>query len=303
MTTENVNPKRELLFHYTKFDSALFYILGGKEYEIVGFNGSRMRKGSLLLNPISRMNDIYEMRSNLKVISDDFFEKNEANNVFEYLKSNKIKILSFSKDNCIKRGFDNGLMWSFYGNDYKGVCLVFDKVKFDQCFRNQYDDGYRKNDDIQYGYKPFKPVTTKMIENQKIEKEDHFEIRISKYENMSAQIWEVLKKDERLDDIFFRKGEEWDKENEFRYLIYDHRGNTPIPGSKESSCFIDYEDSLIGIILGPDFENRNNKIELLKNFVGEKIRIYRSRFENNKVQLWTFGEKTQVDYNKALLTD
>lgn len=275
MNNQEHNSKKELLFHYTKFDTALFHILPDQR---------------LLMNPISLMNDIYEMKNSLdNVLSGDFFERLKSNNTFDYLKSNKLKLLSFSKDGHKRRGFDNSLMWSFYGEHYNGVCLIFDKKRLDEKFASKFALGELGfHFDIKYEYKtpamfkshdnPKKPI---LRQNEPNDTESY----VSFFEIESQKIWELLRSEERYKDLFFRKGKEWDNENEYRYLIYKSEYEVPYPNYKPLETFLEVDGCLEAVVIGPDFKNEN-KFSLMKKVVNDKkLNLFSSRFENNKIQI------------------
>ncbi len=281
MTKENINQERELLFHYTKFDTALFHILPVKK---------------LLMNPIAQTNDIYEMQNSIDKLFKkmDWFEKLVFNSSYEYLKRNKLKLLCFSKEGEGRRGFDNSLMWSFYGDNYQGICLVFNKSKLVNRFGEEFRDNYSFKDIIDYEYKI--PSEIESNEEKKLEKEfrdissnnlgGELEHEFTTYEIKAEKIWQVLKEQERYKDLFFRKGEEWIMENEYRFVIFDTNHEIPMPNFESNRTFLDYGNSLVSIVLGPSFRKDINhiKIKLLKDLLG-KEKVFESRFDGNRLQI------------------
>ncbi len=108
-----------MLFHFTKFESAL---------KIIATN-------CLLLGRFENMNDISESR---REIFDDELEEEIS----------LYKSLSFTMDRQEKRAFEIDSLWGYYAEKGNGVCLVFDKSKLLEYFKKM--DGFRKDGAISY---------------------------------------------------------------------------------------------------------------------------------------------------------
>ena len=94
-----------LLFHYTKFESALKIITTKR----------------LLFGDFSKMNDISE----------------SCREVFNELAEEELKkyqSLSFTIDKKGKRAFEIDSLWGYYAEKGNGVCLAFDKKKIFNLF-------------------------------------------------------------------------------------------------------------------------------------------------------------------------
>ncbi len=267
MKKTKVNSK-ELLFHYTKLSTALFHILPNKK---------------LLLNPIAFMNDIYEMDNRLENFWRNWQEEISGFANFEHFKENKIKIISFVKDDKV-RGFDNQLMWSFYGEKYQGVCLVFDKKKLVDCFKSVFGD-YCKNEFVSYEHKNPEKLTSNENINLKGTPGYLFDQRSSIYNSNAIIIWKILQVQNRYFDLFFRKNNQWAVENEYRFLVFDNRAADRLC-SKSDNLYIDYMDSLVGVIVGPKIIKNENwpKLDYLENLSkNNSFNIYYSSYKNSKI--------------------
>lgn len=96
-----------LLFHYTKFESALKIITTKR----------------LLFGDFSRMNDISEScREVYNELAEDELIKYHS--------------LSFTIDKKDKRAFEIDSLWGYYAEKGNGVCLAFDKQKIIKEFNN-----------------------------------------------------------------------------------------------------------------------------------------------------------------------
>lgn len=103
-----------MLFHYTRFESALKIISTKK----------------LLFGDFSKMNDISE-------------SCREVFNKLAEEELRKYKSLSFTFDTRGKRAFEIDSLWGYYAEKGNGACLVFDKEKIIKVF-NSFDAFHRR---------------------------------------------------------------------------------------------------------------------------------------------------------------
>lgn len=96
-----------LLFHYTKFESAIKIISSKK----------------LLFGEFSKMNDIAE---SCREVFNELAEE----------ELQKYKSLSFTFDKKGKRGFEIDSLWGYYAEKGNGACLVFDKKRIIEEFKH-----------------------------------------------------------------------------------------------------------------------------------------------------------------------
>lgn len=101
------SPKRQYLYHYTSFESAIKILASQK----------------LLFSAVGTLNDINES-SGVDYLSKDITVKEQER--FDYL-LNSYSQLSFTMDTKNRRGFDIPAMWGHYAERGRGVCFAFDK--------------------------------------------------------------------------------------------------------------------------------------------------------------------------------
>ena len=101
------SPKRQYLYHYTSFESAIKILASQK----------------LLFSTVGTLNDINES-SGVDYLSKDITVKEQER--FDYL-LNSYSQLSFTMDTKNRRGFDIPAMWGHYAERGRGVCFAFDK--------------------------------------------------------------------------------------------------------------------------------------------------------------------------------
>lgn len=288
MNIQRHGSKNELLFHYTKFDTAFYHIL---------------KNQNLLLNPVALMNDIYETENRLDSLWNDAFNSFINATNFADLKRYKVRLISFVRDGLI-RGFDNQLMWSHYGEQYQGVCLVFDKNELIKTISEIFSSEKLKAEKITYKLK--KPVQfneseeTGYLNNVPIMTGENYHERNDIFDHRNKLLWKLLLKKNRYRDIFFRKNRQWRSENEFRILIYDKRTLDELT-TKNENLLIPFGKALLGIIVGPKFnyEKNNCKINCLKSDCRDLgINFWSSKYEDDRIIIY---DGKRINYEKALL--
>lgn len=138
---------------------------------------------------------------------------------------NKYKILALTKDSgfiCQDRGYSKPRMWSQYGNSHRGVCLILDKVRFEDTLQNTFNNTQIIHDEITY-----------------IEKKQK-RLSITIHENLKDEVKQFVA--ENTKELFFTKTSDWNNENESRYLVY----------SEEEYVYVGLRDCLVGIVFGHD---------------------------------------------------
>jgi len=230
----------DALFHYTKTNVFFENIL------------SEMK---LRLSPLGFMNDPMEYKEPLftySEIGDALMNQqleNDAKKALTSLKLEECKIACF----CVNRknqtkGYLRSRMWSQYGDNHTGVCLVFSK----ETIQNQIDDNYKfKN--VEYITEPF-PLNDYNIE-----------LGMVNYNGIDMYFNHFF--EQQYKNIFFKKIDDYRDESEYRLLRR----------VKDTSIVYDYIDinsSLKGIIIGDrchhvynhifDYVNTNKHLELLR---------------------------------------
>ncbi len=232
------------LYHYTKFDTAINKIIENK---------------TLMLNTFDRLNDPRESKEWGIGISNVQPGQNEINpfdlmeKINEELKF-KWKILCMVQDvenskytayeKVYYRGYSHPRMWAQYADSHRGVCLIFDKEKLSKSIIQSLDEkGILYSDSVQYNN--FSPLERGIFQ---------FDYNELTSRNLGDLLDEHLKK--YYQALFFLKKKDWKHENEWRWVFYDE--------SKEP-FFVNYDDSLIGIIHGCDCKNYLKKSDKLKD--------------------------------------
>lgn len=204
----------DAIFHYTKRDTAINYILDTKK---------------LKLNLLKNTNDPYEYKR--KAIISCFIESEE--NEKKDFKDDSLEDIiqntlfsSFCMNSENIQGYEKPRMWSQYGENHGGVCLVFSKELLLQTIKAEFSKNYEiYAEKINYQITPLDALTGVPIE-----------YIIDNYEN-----------------IFFQKHKDYRDEDEFRIVLVQKNKED----SFSSELFIDISNSLKLIILGDNFPKVN----------------------------------------------
>ncbi|MFZ4740485.1 MAG: DUF2971 domain-containing protein [Bacteroidales bacterium] len=115
-----------------------------------------------------------------------YFEIVTKNEIEDILKRSQLKKLEESSISCFSKNYDNTCMWSHYGNNHDGICLVFNLTSFESPF-----------EDIQTS-----EITQGPINYDKYERVNYFESRIKGITN-----------------LYLTKSNYWKYEEEYRYIV------------------------------------------------------------------------------------
>lgn len=199
----------DLLFHYTRRDTAVEHILGTRQFR---------------LSPFGLTNDPLEFKdwSFLLVgsglppdgIDNKHFQSEfELNNVVK----ERAKLACFTADGgpigrdpseVFRRGFARSRMWSQYGEQHRGVCLVFSKAGF----RQEVSALKKAEEDRIYegsvSYKDFSPeaINARTLNGDKLK-----EMAIREY--VAGHL------DDHYKALFLEKAQDYRDENEYRFIL------------------------------------------------------------------------------------
>jgi len=239
----NTLDNEQLLYHYTSFETAGAYILPS---------------GSLQLSPLGKSKDAIESINYFDSLPKSLGNVEDISEQINYEISNYIKILCFSKDSNIEKHNKPGMMlarmWSQYGENHRGLCLVFSKEKLKKCFEKKFKDKQGKLvEDVIYNMIPFDMSRNELgasisISNQ----EDQLHIVANKFPELLNNF--TIKK------ILLSKMSDFKDENEYRFICYDNSENPYI--------YFPFEDALKAIVLGFNTSIEQEEIikKISKNF-------------------------------------
>jgi hypothetical protein len=216
----------EFIYHYTRFSTAVEKIIP---------------KRRLLLSNLANSNDPREYKKFIFAASywptDTVYDPKNQDDINTKILIDDCKFISFSAFYNDYLGFEYSNMWAHYGEKHKGICLRINKEKF------------AAENELTIKKGSFKSVS-------------YFKLDISKgfphheVQYPQSQSQEVFKKylrnefrNEYMDFLYFMKREEWFSEHEIRLVIFSE-------DPTKEYCSI--EDSLSGIILGLEYDSKND---------------------------------------------
>lgn len=219
--------KRKLVCHYTKREIAIEKILSDRK---------------LRFSELINSNDPWEYKKNIGIsieeIEDIFPAYRQNAQIFQLV--DKVKSISFTMDDKEKKCFENILMWAHYGENHRGICLIFDEYKLCELFENDESFVNRRLKEKEVSY----VNSAEKINSNK--KDDDAITFLKKYEK----------------PLFYTKNEAWSYESEYRLMLFpdnNEPGDTFLNG---------IDKALVAIILGMEYpeEYKINIHELMRNY-------------------------------------
>jgi len=163
---------------------------------------------------------------------------------------------------ALYRGHSRPQMWAHYANNHAGVCLIFDKKLLHTVMAAaaQSIDGQVHAKRVIY-----KPRQL----NRSLYETDHLTLdtELLRYGTDHAIELHTAR---YIDDLFFTKNPDWNNEQEYRWIIWGREG---------SYLHINYQDALVGLILGPRFPREAEK-HVKEYGLNNKISIARMDWVN-----------------------
>jgi len=246
---EGFKDRTKYLYHYTSFNTLINYIFNE--------NTLRFSPYKVVNDPLESKNWKFKLKYDSKLFKDfDFSDVEEAIKTVGISMIKYNKLLCFSRDypnnfpistnqpnDFINRNWSRGFgyprMWSQYGNNHKGVCLVFDKQKLIKEINQKF-------------IKTHQILHSEVIYGIYTSKNDSFPYNIHLTEKLlldfNTEISNHLEKN-RL-GLFFTKSSDWINEVEYRWVI-----NSPNEGFE----YYRFNNSLEGIVFGSKVTNKEIK--------------------------------------------
>lgn len=236
--------EEEILYHYTTLSVAQNYIL---------------KNLTLLASPLRKVNDPKEYKNKSYIHNYDKNIKELNEKVNEYFLDFS-KIICFSQDNKngnthYDAGYFKSRMWSQYGENHKGVCIGFKKIKIIEAYNKTSNYFFKNHGDIIY---------TNEIHTNLLDYTLPFSSNILK--DKRDEITEIccyLGRNHR--HFYFEKVKDWQDENEYRLVFLNL--------SKED-YYLDISEAIHSVYLGLDFPDE--MIATLKKTIPKSdVRIHK----------------------------
>ena len=218
--------KIEKIYHYTTIKKADLIL-----------SGMKLKLGTLDKTNDPKENHDFTFSIQFDSNKDGNKTWKEASEYYSPLLRKDCKLLCFSVNSNDMFGYGYSRLWDHYAGKHKGVCLEFDKSKFEIYNKDVVKKKYFNK--IKYnGLELLKYNRRKMI--------DYIEMKKT---GEAAYIKKF--KHKYLKYLYFTKTKEWESENELRLINFS---NTPI--------YCNIENSLVCIYKGLKYKKEKNKIDL-----------------------------------------
>ncbi|WP_413586769.1 DUF2971 domain-containing protein [Bdellovibrio sp. HCB274] len=215
----HIDSSSEYACHYTKAETALFYILPSVVNHKYSFDSAKV---SLRFNPIGNVNDIEEGEFKLADSEQNQFAQQKFEKLKKAIKS-EIKVFCVSWNNSpvdevkfAEAPFLIPPMWSRYGDRHAGISIIFDLKQL----KSELDDVCKtsnirltKFQRVIYAYPQKQNGITQAIPSTEMLEHDH-SIDLDKFFRNGTSV-----NDKRINALFF-KPPHWNYEKEYRLLLH-----------------------------------------------------------------------------------
>jgi len=235
---DNINSIDKYVYHYTTLEKGLEYILKDMCLRLSPLSEVNDPAEYKILHPFFPGFDDYVTNENSEVLE----KIHEIRHYFDNFRNNH-KVLCFSRDSdkyfdvphhykMIYREFSKPTLWSYYGDNHKGLCLIFDKDKLIKALNDNFSSK-----------KEYKVYNENIV--RYVALEEHIEKLCISYEDvLKFGVSKALDDftGRNISNILFTKTIDWEVENEFRITIWDN--------SDEKYLYLPIDGSLCGIVMG-----------------------------------------------------
>lgn len=220
----------QYLYHYTKAETAINFILKDKTLKFSNFNATNDPKESKswLFSPGTNEN------RDLSKYSPEYLSQ---------IMNPQIKaathLLCFSMDKKLtgnhlndmaNRGFCKPRMWAQYGENHTGVCLIFDMKILTESMKSNLSDKHWDSNPVVY--------RDRLL--AEMQSEPAFIVNIDKLEEWGEEEYAFSHSQYFKNRLFFEKASDWENENEFRWVLFDSKDD----------IYLKYQNALKGIVFG-----------------------------------------------------
>ncbi|MFV3334091.1 DUF2971 domain-containing protein [Pseudomonas sp. NY15437] len=224
------------IYHYRSADTAIRHILPTGKLRLGKYNCTNDPK------------EVKEWKFNLWSSKSIELPVREWDDLSKWLSGelkSKTRVLCFSRDedglegnhllDICKRGFCKPRMWAQYGANHAGVCLIFDREKLLSNVITQYEESCLIiGGDVEY--------RDRLIADN-FHQDQQYLINLDALEVLGRSSYPEAHIHAHYQRLFFEKMTDWRAENEWRCVLFS---------KTDEELFLDYKDSLVGVIFGND---------------------------------------------------
>ena len=237
---ESIKSVDKYLYHYTKCETAIDFILKNNTFRLNNYNKTNDPK------------EVKDWQFNIGSNEGADLSKYCMNELSAWLTKElkeKTRLLCFSQDtdplsgnhmiDIFNRGFCKPRMWAQYGDNHKGVCLVFDRNKL----THQINDQLAHKHLVLASHVKYR--NRNVIPNLFASDDQQYSIDIDHLQKHGKEQYVAHHLSTHVERLFFEKMNDWSGESEWRYIVFS---------DSETDLYVNYGNSLVGVMFGNDTE-------------------------------------------------
>jgi hypothetical protein len=257
-----------ILFHYTKFKTAIEYILPTLTLKLPSKKVSNFRKEN---DPFENQH-IFCNRGGFLPLFDNDREKfkkrvDKITRTIERKINTEIRMISFCMNNLNEVGIDalgcnKPRMWAQYGNNFKGICIA---IKLDKLIEQ---NTLNSNDQFFHAI-----ITYSSFEEIWRNKPRFNYSELNEIDNDDIIVKNIINRE--IKNIAFTKHKDFKDENEYRICHF----------TKDKYTLLNISESILGIVVNTHKIN-SSYLELLSSVVKNKYFITGNDWGNQSLHNW-----------------
>jgi hypothetical protein len=220
------------VYHYTKWERLLNIMDTGFRLSVLASMNDPRESKDWILHTVSYESGVTVDRKALNDAVADYKRKIRVGAFCRDLRPTSDRAPSL-------RGYGRPRMWAQYAENHSGVCIVLDRERLNQAIHSKYPDhagSWVRDSEVRY-VTSYDDPSSIAIEYR----EGDVQSCVNEYFTRYG------------DSLFFTKHVDWHDENEYRWVYYDaDESGTGSSGNKNP--FIDIKGSVVGLVLGEDYE-------------------------------------------------
>jgi len=238
----------QYLYHYTRLDTAEDFILPNQNLRF-----SRYQKTN---DPKERKDWFFSAGSNqgrdLRKYTPEYLSK-----IMNPVLKGRTHVLCFSTDGNLtgdhitdlpNRGFCMARMWAQYGDDHKGVCLVYGYKQLSESIMKQLSEKTFREKRVRYLDISVGEIIT----------DPAYMVNIDCLEDWGKSEYAFSHGQHYFERLYFEKAKDWSGEREHRWVVFD----------SEEEIYVSTKRCLVGIMFGAEVDQKsiNRIVELTKSY-------------------------------------
>jgi hypothetical protein len=276
---EDITDSDQFVYHYTSYRTAKDHILKNLNIRLGNFQNTNDLKET--------KNWEFSCGSNGGLNFDDYDTSSISRWMSKTLKEGT-RVACFCRDSALtgnhiqdiyNRGFAKPKMWYSYGDNYSGVCLVFNKQRLEEAIEKQLSaKQWTISENVKY-------KNRSVIPNLYDPDDQQYTINLDLWAEKGKKVYAGIHVANHYKRLFFEKMEDWSNETEWRVISFC---------SPKNQIYLDIREALVGVIFGDKVSSSN--IRTLKKETEQLNLEYMSLKWKNCVPWYDYGGVAHLDW-------